>query len=155
MAPMANGYIKLHRKLIRSDWYKNQEAKSLFIHCLLKANYEEAEFRGVKIQAGSFATSRRKLAAELGMTERSVRTAMKVLEASGTIETITTQKTTQFATQSKRLNFTIVTVKKWSQYQLSDPRNDPKNDHNIRNIKKVSAEPVGIAEPEKKKARHF
>ena len=35
------GWICLSRKLLDWEWYQNNNVKAVFIHCLLKANYEE------------------------------------------------------------------------------------------------------------------
>ena len=52
-----NEYIKLNRKIIGWEWYLNINVKTLFIHCLLKANWKDGRFEGKELKRGSFVTS--------------------------------------------------------------------------------------------------
>lgn len=52
-----DGYIKLHRKLIDWEWYKDLPTKTLYIHLLLKANWMTKAFKGVEIPSGTVVTS--------------------------------------------------------------------------------------------------
>ena len=36
-----NSWIKIYRSMLDWEWYSDNNTKSLFIHCLIKANYEE------------------------------------------------------------------------------------------------------------------
>lgn len=45
-----SGWIKLHRKLLDWEWYSDTNCRLLFIHCLLKANFEDTKWRGVDIK---------------------------------------------------------------------------------------------------------
>ena len=49
---MNQGFILLHRKLLEWEWYTDHNTKMVFIHCLLKANFEKKEWRGVVIERG-------------------------------------------------------------------------------------------------------
>ena len=71
-----NEFIKLNYSVLNRDWYKNEHTKTLFIHCLLKADCEK----------GEFITSLQNLANETGLSVQSVRTAIKHLELTGEIE---------------------------------------------------------------------
>ena len=42
-----NNFIKLSRKILDWQWYTDEHTKTLFIHCLLKANWKEGNFKGV------------------------------------------------------------------------------------------------------------
>ncbi|MBQ5686491.1 MAG: hypothetical protein IIV23_02215, partial [Ruminococcus sp.] len=55
------GYIKLHRKLTKWEWYHNANTFRVFIHLLLTANYEPRRFEGKVIDIGQRATSIHKL----------------------------------------------------------------------------------------------
>ncbi len=74
------GYIKLYRSLINWEWYTDSNTKSVFIHCLLKANYEDKKWQGIHIERGSFVTSIRTLAQELKLTNQNVRTSINKLK---------------------------------------------------------------------------
>ena len=62
---MENKWIKLYKKMLDWKWYKNQNTKDLFIHCLLKANWKDGYFENVKVEKGSFVTSHKRLSEEL------------------------------------------------------------------------------------------
>lgn len=65
-----NEFIKLDNSILNWQWYKDENTKTLFIHCLLKADYK----------TGEFTTTFLKLANETGLSIQSVRTALKHLE---------------------------------------------------------------------------
>ena len=90
-------YIKLHRKFLEWEWYRNEHTKNLFIHCLLKANWKESKFEGNVIQRGSFVSSIDILASETGLTSDEVRTAIKHLICTGEITKQSTNKYTVFS----------------------------------------------------------
>lgn len=90
-------YIKLHRKFLEWEWYRNENTKNLFIHCLLKANWKESKFEGNVIQRGSFVSSIDILANETGLTSDEVRTAIKHLICTGEITKQSTNKYTVFS----------------------------------------------------------
>lgn len=90
-------YIKLHRKFLEWEWYRNEHTKNLFIHCLLKANWKESKFEGNVIQRGSFVSSIDILANETGLTSDEVRTAIKHLIFTGEITKQSTNKYTVFS----------------------------------------------------------
>lgn len=91
--------------MIEWEWYTNKNTKSVFLHCLLLANWEDGTYRGQTIPRGSFVSSIKRLAAELNLTENEVRTAIKHLIETGEISKKSTNK------------FTIFTVKKYNLYQ--------------------------------------
>lgn len=78
-------HIKLFRKLLNWEWYTDINTKTLFIHCLLKANWKAGSWHGYKYDRGQFITSLPTLARETGLTERQVRTALKHLKATGEV----------------------------------------------------------------------
>lgn len=41
-----DGWIKMHRKFLKWEWYKDIPCKVLALHYLLSANYEEKTWRG-------------------------------------------------------------------------------------------------------------
>ena len=90
-------YIKLHRKFLEWEWYRNEHTKNLFIHCLLKANWKESKFEGNVIQRGSFVSSIDILASETGLTSDEVRTAIKHLISTGELTKQSTNKYTLFS----------------------------------------------------------
>lgn len=102
---MKESWVKLFSKLIEWQWYKDQNTKSLFIHCLLKANWKDGKFEGMDVPRGSFVTGRKKLSEELGISEQSIRTSINKLKATNEITTKITNK------------FTIITIVNYEKYQ--------------------------------------
>lgn len=100
-----NGFIKLHRTLLKWEWYKNTNVKAVFLHCLLMANFEPSRFEGIEVPAGSFVTSYNHLAEQTGLSVMQIRVALKHLNV------------TQEITQSSRAKYTVITVNNWNDYQ--------------------------------------
>ncbi len=102
---MNESWIKLHSKFLNWGWYKNKNTKTLFIHCLLKANWQDRYFEGLLIQRGSFVTSYKTLSEELDMTIQEIRTAIKHLISTGEL------------TQKQHTKFSIISIKNYELYQ--------------------------------------
>lgn len=102
---MNEGYIKLFRQMTAWEWYLDTNVKCLFIHCLLKANWEDKKFKGKVIPRGSFLTSYDKLSKELKLSEKQMRVALKKLN-----------RTNEVASE-KMLNGTLITVLNYESYQ--------------------------------------
>lgn len=105
MADKSIGFIALWRSFEKWEWYDDIPVKTLFIHCLLKANYETKNWHGIEILKGQFVTSINRLAIETGLSVQQTRTALEKLIATHEI------------TKSSSDNFTIITVKNWCEYQ--------------------------------------
>lgn len=102
---MTEGFIKLHRSLLDWEWYRNTNTRSVFIHCLLKANWSDGKFEGIDIPRGSFVTSYSAMAKELGLSLRNVRTAISHLSS------------THEVTCKSYTKFTVITVSNYDCYQ--------------------------------------
>lgn len=117
-------FIKVYRKLMKWEWYTDANTKSLFIHCLLRANWKSGTWKGIHYEAGEFITSIRNLAEETGQSTRNVRTALTHLEMTGEVTSRMTDKVT-----GKRLTKNrIITVNNWDAYQAGDKQNDKQSD---------------------------
>lgn len=108
MVSINGNWIKLFAKFTSWQWYTDQNTKSLFIHCLLKANWKEAKFMGEIIPRGSFVTSLDSLAKELGLTIQEIRTALKHLISTNEITSKSTNK------------YRIITVVNYELYQQAN-----------------------------------
>lgn len=76
----ANGtYIRLYRKLLDWEWYHDIPTRVLFIHLLLTANWNEGNFKGIKIRRGETLKSLHHLRTETGLTISQLRTAISHL----------------------------------------------------------------------------
>lgn len=102
---MNGKWIKIFTKFLNWEWYKEQNTKALFIHCLLKANWKNGKFEGNIIPRGSFVTSLDSLNKELGLSVQEIRTALKHL--------ISTNELTSKSTNKYR----IITVVNYELYQ--------------------------------------
>lgn len=133
---MSTGWIKLHRKFLEWEWYGCPKVTALFIHCILKANHKEKNWRGNTIPRGTFITSYNSLSEETGLSTRELRTAFGKLESTGEIDK-----------RSTSVN-SWVTVINYDDYQSSDKQETKerqardkeatttKNDNNEKNDKK-------------------
>lgn len=100
-----SGFITLQRQLLEWEWYKDTKTKSLFIHCLLKANWEDKQWKGENIKRGQFITSINSLSSELNMSVKEIRNAIVKLE-----------KTNEIIKKGAN-KFTLLTVVKYEFYQ--------------------------------------
>ena len=107
-----SGYIKIDRKILEWEWYKNINTKVLFLHCLLKANWKDGKFEGKVIPKGSFVTSIPHLSEETLLTVREVRTALEHLKLTGELTVESTNK------------YSVITVNNYCSYQTNDIQND-------------------------------
>lgn len=99
------GWIKVNRKLLNWEWYKETNTKSLFIHALLRANFDDQKFQGIIVPRGSFVSSYPNLAAETGLSVQNIRTALKRLISTGEL------------TVKKYPKFTLFKVENYDMYQ--------------------------------------
>lgn len=106
---MNKGWIKLWRKLADWEWYDDIPATRLLVHLLVHVNYEDKNWKGHLIRAGSMAFSWETLSDKSGLSVRQCRTAMKKLEDSGE------------ATRYVAGKFQVVSLVKWEELQ-SDER---------------------------------
>lgn len=106
------GFILLHRRLLGWEWYGDGNTMRVFIHLLLKANFEPKKWRGVTVGRGQCATSLAEIAGELGLSERNVRTAIKHLKSTGEV------------THERHPDFGLYTIKNYDAYQANDTRSD-------------------------------
>ena len=109
---MNGGFVKLYRSIESWEWYTDSNTKSLFLHCLIRANHKPVKWRGTVIEIGEFITSFESLSVDTGMTVREIRTSLAHLERTGEI----TRKTTN--------RFTRITVVKWADFQGQDDDSD-------------------------------
>jgi len=112
-------YIKLFESIEKWEWYTNQNTKSVFLHCLIKASWNDFVWKGMDIKKGSFPTSYKKLALELGLTESKVKSSISHL--------ILTGELTKKVTNDK----TVITVINWAKYQCTDSDVSKDNDKQV------------------------
>lgn len=122
-----SGFITLHRKLLDWEWYNDINTKTLFIHCLLKANWEDKNWRGLNIKRGSFVTSYDGLSKETNLTIQQIRTAIFKLSKTQEINIQTTNK------------YTLLSVVKYEDYQSLEIKSTHKQQtNNTQNNKQIT-----------------
>lgn len=113
-----NGWIKLHRSILKWEWWDEPNTMRLFIYCLLVANHDEQKWRGTTIPRGAFGTTIRRLAMEAGLTVQQTRTALSNLQSTHEI------------TQQSTHDCTIIIVNNYDNYQYSDDEEQHTEQHN-------------------------
>ena len=101
-----SGWIKLHRKLQKWEWYQDSKMVHLFIHLLFEANYEDKKWMGVEIKRGQFATGLKALNKSTGISIQSLRTSLMRLERTGEINRLSNNQ------------FTVITICNYESYQF-------------------------------------
>ncbi len=99
------GFIKIHRKLLKWEWYQDINTKVLFLHLLLSANWEDRRWQGQVIKRGQFVSTAGRMAKDLGLSLQQARTALKKLVATNEV---TCQATNRY---------TLYTVVNYGSYQ--------------------------------------
>lgn len=107
-----SGWIKLHRSMLEWEWYDDINVMRLFIHCLLRANHKDKQWRGIDINRGQFYTSLDTLSEETGLTAMQLRTCFSKLKVTGEV------------TSSGMARGRMVTVVKYEEYQDDNRLND-------------------------------
>jgi DNA-binding transcriptional MocR family regulator len=88
----------------------------VFIYCLLRANHQKRQWRGIDIAPGQFVTSYSHMADDLNCGVQRIRTAIKRL------------KSTRELTSKSTNKYSIITICNYSTYQiLDDENNQPAN----------------------------
>ena len=106
---MISGYIKLHRRLLESEVFKDPKLLKTWLWILCQANFKPVTLNtGKALQTGQFATSYGRAALHLECSVNTVRRHFKRLKA---MEMIDVQSGAQF---------TVVSVCNYSSYQHND-----------------------------------
>ena len=122
---MAEGYIKLHRKTLKSSVFSSEKALKVFIWCLLKATHSERDQlvgrQIVHLMPGQFVFGRAKASDELDMAPRTV------------YDVITTLKTNNNIVIKTNNKFSLVTIVNWALYQCEDDETNSKTNSKTNN----------------------
>jgi hypothetical protein len=103
------GFALLHRKIMDVPFYREPDAAHLFVHLILRANYEptmvSTEIGDVLCQRGEFITGRNTLSIETGITPDRVKALLRKFKNLGMISTTSNNR------------FTVLKVVKYDDYQ--------------------------------------
>ena len=102
---MDNTFIKLSRKIQSWRWYQDANTMRVFIHILLNANVYDHDFENITVKRGQWVTSQKRIAEQLNLSLKNVRTALEHLKTTGEVAIKTTSK------------YSIITVFNYNQYQ--------------------------------------
>lgn len=103
---MCNGWIKLHRKILKWEWFSCSATFHLFVYLLLTANTEDKRWQGIVVKRGQLVTSISSICKDTGLSTRQVRTSIERLKTTSEVTIKTTNK------------YTLVTICKYESYQL-------------------------------------
>ncbi len=119
------GWIKLHRKLMQTSFYRDSETVHLAIHLLLKANHCDKDIifnnEEITIKRGSLITGRQALSRETGIHESTVYRKLKVLEKVG------------FSNTTSNNKFSIITILNYSTYNSNDNATEQQAEQPVNN----------------------
>lgn len=103
------GYIKLHRKIVDTKWYRKSQYIHLWVHILLRASHSGSKWkfkeREYTIRPGQVLCSMRGLSAETGIPEMQCYRIIKKLENDKQISRRTYNKCS------------VLQILNWRQYQ--------------------------------------
>jgi len=102
------GWIKLHRKTKNWEWSDDPNVMCLWVHLLIRASFNESNYRGVKIPIGAVVYGHSAFSQHTGLSVRQVRTALGKLEKS---KNVTIKRTNKFS---------IISMTNWIDYQGDD-----------------------------------
>lgn len=132
---MHRGFITLHRKIVDWEWYSDTNVFRIFTHLILTANWEPKKWKGVPVKRGQKITSIQHMAEETGLTEQSVRTAIKKLKLTGELTTEATNR------------YTLVTLINYDFYQDKEKQSTNKITSNLTNEEQTTNKQLTTTKP--------
>jgi len=117
----SQNFIKLDRKILDNDIMKDPLSFQLFVYCILRAEWQTVDDKGVTVPRGSFMTTIREIASDLGCTYINVKTKLRNLSRyeSGYLSKLKI---------GRRLMVTVINYNKWQgAVQVGVPVDVPKN----------------------------
>ena len=99
------GWILLHKKFLDWEWSNDPNMVCLFIHLLIRANYEPSKWRGEIVKRGQILTGRKQLSEWTGLSDRKIRTCLSRLKTTSEVTIRTTNK------------YSIITICNYNKYQ--------------------------------------
>lgn len=100
-------FIKIDRNITNWRWYEDSNTKAVFLHLLLMANIEDHSFQTIVVKRGQLVTSYASLSRNLGISIRSVRTALEHLKSTGEV------------TSTAYPKYQVITIVSYDKYQTN------------------------------------
>lgn len=117
-----SSWVKVSRKLLTSAIASKPEYLAVWMHLILSASYKPGEVlvghQVVRLEAGQLVFGRIKFAQQIGVSEHTLRMALKSLE------------TLQQITIKSHSKFSVITVVNWAKYQTDSPANHQQSTSN-------------------------
>lgn len=129
-----NTWVKLYRKFTEWEWYSDINTSRLFLHLLLRVNYEDKNWRGVLVKRGSMITSLGNLSKETRLSVMQIRTSLSKL--------ISTHEITYTGTRE----YSTITIEKYNEYQTCNTQDN----RPITNEQQTSNKPLTTTKERKK-----
>ncbi len=142
-----SSWVKVSRKLLTSAIASKPEYLAVWMHLLLSASYKPGEIlvghQIVRLQAGQLVFGRVKFSQQIGVSEHTLRMALKTLE------------TLQQITIKSHSKFSVISITNWTKYQEDSPANhqqstsnQPATHHN-KEIQEIQEEIKSSIDPSK------
>lgn len=103
-------WIKLDQSLLEWRWFKNPTVLTVWMYLLLKANYKDAKIGTETIKRGEVFITQEKMADDLGLTRKQLRTALDHLKETGEIRA-----------KRKIGKSVVISIPKYTEYQGEGP----------------------------------
>lgn len=118
------GWIKLHRKILNWEWYKDSNVCRVYIHFLLTAVYEDTKWKGKSLKKGDCIFSIAEMSKQLDLTRQQLRTVMEKLKSTNNI-TIKSTNNYHIINITKYSSFIEENAKEIKQNNFKQPVNKP------------------------------
>ena len=156
-----NGFIVIHRKMQKWEWFDDLNMCGFFLHLLLLANWEDRRWHGIVIKRGSFITSYRKLAESMHVSRQTIYRWMSRLIETGEVTVSTTSrysvititaydfyqsKKEKNVTQTRRKRDTSVTQAGHERYTTEQYNNNNNNNNKNSSLEKETFSPELVAQ---------
>jgi hypothetical protein len=104
-----SGFIIMHRKFLKWEWWNDQNTSRVFLYFLLNANWDSQRYEGKEIKRGELISSYPRISSETGLTISQVRTCISKLKS-----------TKEISVQKAGPKNIIIQVIKYDLYQAND-----------------------------------
>lgn len=135
-------WVKVSRKLLTSAIASKPDYLAVWMHLMLSASYKAGEVlvghQIIKLEAGDLVFGRLKFSQQIGVSEHTLRMALKTLEK------------LQQITIKSHSKFSVISITNWQKYQVDSPAdhqqptsNQPATHHNkeVQEIQEVDQKP--------------
>ena len=129
-----DGWIKCYRSIMDSAVWDDEWLVKLWLWCLLRANHQKRNFKGVDIERGQFVTGRMSAADELGVSPSKWYRGMERLVSLGCITT------------TANSNWTTVTVCNYGVYQDASDDERTANEQQMNSQRTANEQPADTIE---------